>query len=144
MNLWILVLLGFERAALQALLHPNAPLRISKLDTELTIQGRGRQMLIDGIARSEKYVYIIEVKAAEKIRNVADVVYQLNKGAEAYTVHAATNGISSDVRKIIIVSAGASMPDSFSDVPILKFDASRGEFTNVEALKRLFPDLDWR
>lgn len=133
----------FYQKALKALKKPGGPLKFIKLEEETRLRGEGHDFILDGIAHSDKAIYIIEIKSTRP-RDLTLPVYQLDRYIQAYRRYAEERRVSSKpIRGILVLPSGSVERDWTKDVPILKFNAYDETFSNIDKVKNHFPDWDW-
>jgi hypothetical protein len=134
----------FERAVLDSLASPNGPLRLTKLHRNIQISGPNVRIVVDAIGEAPGASYIVEVKFARRLREWQRVVEQLSRYANAYLVFTRQRGRGDDIRKILVVPTGGFLDPQIGDIAVLQFDMAESTFTNLAAVRNLFPEWHWK
>lgn len=101
------------------------------------IEYGGRTYESDIVVKTNKAIFIVEVKSSASRNALASAVNQVQQVANAYYL---SKGEDVPFFPIIVIPEEVNAPDEVSGIPILKFDLEKRIFTNGERVLNILRD----
>lgn len=124
--------LSFYEKARSAILELVLPVKIQEVIFEKTIIHSGRRRIIDFVIITENEVVIFEAKNLKTKSGLMRAVDQARSIKNTFGPYLHVRYKNRIIKLVIIVPSSIDVPDQINGAFILKFDADRSLFTNVE------------
>lgn len=125
--------LEFEKSALDCLERNKIPFSYNQFKTEVRITSGSRSYVIDGIIETRGVHYLIEVKNIKRPSSLVYAVSQIQSYKTAYENYLNERKLTVAVQPIIIIPDSVNISGQFRGIPIVKFNNSSQEFSNLKS-----------
>lgn len=130
-NEMVLNALQLERSVFESL-RSQIPFSYDSVKNEVRITSGARKYLIDIVIETKNVHYLIEVKKYRRASSLIGVARQLDDYAETYKGYLRERRINAVVQPLIVVPDSLNSQKSIRGVPIVSFNESTKEFSNLK------------